>query len=308
MSPRAASVATSRSRPVKRGELGLPTLRGRADSLALLGQAAGQLAALRGAAQESLAAIGVGGVERGLGGDEVHAEVGESTRRVPSSSRPEPGHEGVGVIDERRDQRAADPARQLVESVSLGAGFTEADEVVAKQRLVHEQSRLGRALGAAPERVDGRRPLSDGRQCPASPALDQTQFVQLHGVEGHGGEFGDGGTARAGIGAHAGGEGDSPERPAQRRHVVQLAIESSGFVEVAPSRDESTAVDGDQSVQQGERGLEVGVVGGDGGVVASACEDAGLASRPAPQSAYTGPMNCASGRNLIVVPSARCAS
>ena len=180
------------------------------------------------------------------------------------------------MVDQHRDQQPADPARQLVESVSLGAGFTEADQVVAKQRLVHEQSRLGRPLGAAPERVDRRRPLADGRQCPASAALDQTQFVELDGVEGHGGEFSDGGTARAGIGPHAGGESDSPERPTQHRRVVQLASKSSGFIEVSPSRDESTTVDGDQSVQQGERGLEIGVVGRDGGVVASACEDASL--------------------------------
>ena len=74
------------------------------------------------------------------------------------------------------------------------------------------------------------------------------QLVQLHGVEGERGELGDGGVAAAWIGAHAGGEGDSAERPAQRRHIVQLAIQGGGFVEVAPGGDEPAAVDGDQSV------------------------------------------------------------
>ena len=133
---------------------------------------------------------------------------------LPSSSRPEPDTRASAWSTSTGISCPPIRLRQLVESVSLGAGFAEADEVVAEQRLVDEQSRLGGALGAAAERVDRRRPLADGRQCPASAALDEAQLVQLDGVEGQRWRVR---RRRHSLApesdAHAGGEGDCRRAP-----------------------------------------------------------------------------------------------
>ena len=124
---------------------------------------------------------------------------------------------------------------------------------MAEQRLVDDQPDLGGPMGPPAERLDGCGPCSAGRQRPSSSALDVVQLVQLHVMKGERGQLGHRGLAPAGIGAHAGGEGDSAERPAQRRHIVQLAIEGRRLVVVAPGGDEPAAVHGHQPVQQRER-------------------------------------------------------
>ena len=215
-------------------------------------------------------AVGVGGVESGFGGDEVHAEGGEVARRTVQRSRGS-GGEGVGVI--RRTpgsarRRSAAPARR----VGLarrgprrgGRGRGGASPRRASNPVSAARWAACRSVSTAADRA----PLAaSAHPLPRSTWLSSCSCT---GWSGERGELGDGGVAAGGIGAHSGGEGDSTERPAQRRDVVELASQSGGVVEVTPGGGEPTAVDGDQSVQQREGCLQVVVVGGDGRLVATA--------------------------------------
>ena len=116
-------------------------------------QALGETVALGSSSPQPSASMGSSGVEGGLGGDEVDAELDKSVcgglQRLTGA-----GHECAAVLRESRDEVTVDPLGQFTEGVQLRLGLAQPGKVVAEQGFDDEQLVVG---GAPNGRMQGGR-------------------------------------------------------------------------------------------------------------------------------------------------------